>query len=578
MILRRPASILFSTLALPIVLSLAGCTALKSIAISPAAGTVVLTAVGQTAQFTALGTSQMGSASPTTSPVAVNWSVSNPNVATINSTGLATAVGAGQTAILAESGGVTATSDLTVTLPASGGGGGSGGSTGATVVTSLAIIPGSQAISSPSQTTQFLAIGTTSAGGTLNLTNQVVWSTSSTQIATIGASSGLAIGVAQGAATVTALYTNASAGTVVAGTATFTVASGAAEKYTSVTLTPGSELLSASGQTGQFVALAASGSTGLQTDVSSSPQIKWTSSIQSIATVSPSGVVTGVSPGTVTITALVTNADGTVVSNTASVTTTVTAAPEPLLKLEIIPSTVTVGNLQDTAQYLAIGTYSTPPYVRDLTNSPNLTWISAFPNDFPVNTNTGGNAGASAGIVTAYAAGSATIIAEATNPLDGTIQTATATFNCPLVPITLPNPTCYPGSQATSLLQTITVYNEGLNNTNWEVTAASATNTPNVIHCGPGWALNGGAGGSVCVATYPSAIGVVLKASGGAFGGWSYSCTPSDSKGDILPPPVVISAAGPNYCVVPPPTPVVYPGLFTINPADSNITVGAVFN
>jgi hypothetical protein len=561
MILHRRASILLSTLALPILLSLAGCTALQSIVISPATGLVVLSAVGQTAQFTAIGTSQMGSATPTTSQVSVSWSSSNTNVATIDGNGLATAVGAGHTVILAESGGITASSDLTVTLPTgSGSGTGTGTGTGASVVTGLAIIPGSQVISSPSQTTQFLAIGTTSTGATLNLTNQVAWSTSSTQIATIGASSGLATGVSQGTATIAALYTNTSAGTVVPGTATFTVSAGAAEKYTSIILTPGAETLSASGQTSQFIALAVAGSTGLQTDVTSSPQIKWTSSIPSVATVSSTGLITGVGVGTTIISAALTNPDNTVVSNTATITTTLTSAPEPLISLTIIPSSITVGNLQATGQFLAIGTYATPPYVRDLTNSANLSWISSFPSSFPVDSNTGGNAGASAGIVTAYASGTAVIIAEATNPADGTIQTASATFNCPLA---LANPTgtpptpgsCVPGTQAPALLATLTVYNQGLNTTNWEVTAPSATGTQNVLHCGPGWALNGGAGGSVCTATYPIGATITLTApkTGANFGGWTFNCNGQGA----------VTAAGPNTCTV------------TLS---TNDTVGAIFN
>ena len=48
-----------------------------------------------------------------------------------------------------------------------------------------------------------------------------------------------------------------------------------------------------------------------------------------------------------------------------------------LLSLTIIPSVITVGNLQDTGQFLAIGTFSSVPYVRDLTDT--LKWISAFP-------------------------------------------------------------------------------------------------------------------------------------------------------------------------------------------------------
>ncbi len=74
-------------------------------------------------------------------------------------------------------------------------------------------------------------------------------------------------------------------------------------------------------------------------------------------------------------------------------------------------------------------------------------------------------------------------------------------------------------------MSTLTVYNEGLNTTNWLVTAPSATGTPDVIHCGPG--SNGaGFGGSVCVATYPVGTTVTLTApaGSGAFGGWSYNC------------------------------------------------------
>jgi hypothetical protein len=515
-----------------------------------------LTAVGQTAQYTASGQSQMGTGLPTTSNVtgSVTWSVTNPSVATINSAGLATALGAGYTQVIAESNGITATSDLTVSLPAT------TITAAGSSVSGLAIIPGDQTVASAGQTSQFIAIGTTSSGATVDLTNQVAWSSSSTQIATIGANSGLATAVGQGAATITALYINATTGTVVAGTATFNVLGGTTEKYTAVTITPASQALSASGQTGQFIALATSGTSGLLTDVTSSAQIKWSSSIPTVASVSPTGLATGVSAGTTTVTAELTNTDGTLVSSNATIAVSATPPPEPLLSLTVIPASITVDNLQGTGQFLAIGTYSTAPYVRDLTNSPNLAWISTFPSVFPVDSNAGGNSGASAGLVTAYGSGSVTIIAEATNPSDGTIQTATAVFNCPL---TLPNPTgnpptpgtCYPGTQSPALLSTLTVYNEGLNTTNWEITASSSTGTPDVIHCGPGWALNGGTGGSVCTATYPVGTTVTLTApkTGANFGGWSYNCSAQGT----------VTAAGPNSCTV------------TLT---TNDTVGAIFN
>jgi len=554
MIPRRSMSSLLSLLALPVALSLSGCGSVKAISILPAAGSVILTAVGQTAQYTALATNQMGSGQPTTSDIttSVTWSSGNTSVATINSSGIATAVGAGTTQITASYSGQIATSDATVTLALSSG--------GTSATPAISITPTSQSVSSAGQTAQFIAIGTNSSGATVNLTNQVIWSSSSAQIATIGATSGLTTAVGQGTSTITAVYTNSAGGNVVTGSATFTVANGIIEKYTAVSITPGSQALSASGQTGQFIALGTSGSTGLEQDVTSSPLIKWSSSIPTVASVSAAGLATGLSAGTTTITAELTNPDGTLVSSTSTVTVSLTTAPEPLLSLTIIPSSITVLNLLGTGQFLAIGTYSTPPYVRDLTNSPNLTWTTDVPSVFTVNTNTGGNSGASAGLVTAYGSGNATVIAEATNPSDGTIQTATATFNCPMA---LANPngdpptagTCIPGTEAPALLATLTIYNEGLNTTNWLVTASSATGTPNVIHCGPGWALNGQTGGSVCVATYPVGTTVTLTApaNGAAFGGWSYNCLQQGT----------VAAAGPNSCTV------------VLTQDD---TVGAIFN
>ena len=107
MIPRRSASVLSSLLALPIALALAGCSSLKSISISPPSGTVLLTGIGQTAQFTALGANQMGSAS---SDHLQHHHLGhlvgrNPSVPPSMQHGLATAVGAGYTQVMAESGG-----------------------------------------------------------------------------------------------------------------------------------------------------------------------------------------------------------------------------------------------------------------------------------------------------------------------------------------------------------------------------------------------------------------------------------------------------------------------------------------
>jgi uncharacterized protein YjdB len=435
-------------------------------------------------------------------------------------------------------------------------------------VVSIAVIPNAQTVQTVNQTTQFRAIGTNSSGATEDLTAQSTWTSSSPQIVTIAPSTGVATAVGSGSATITAVY--ALGGTSLTSSATFNVSSSASTKYNALSITPSSQALSASGQTAQFIALATSGSNGEQTNVTSSPQIAWSSTSPSIASVNASGLVSGVGAGTTTINAQFTNPDNSVLLATATVTVTLTAPQEPMLSLSIIPSSITVNNLQDTGQFLAIGTFSTPPYTRDLTNS--VSWISTQSDVFPVSSNdtTNGQQGTeNGGVVRALSNGSAIIIAEATAS-DGSVQTATATFNCPLVE---PNPsanpptsgTCYPGSGTPSVLSTITVYNEGLNTTNWEITAPSATGTPNVLHCGPGWSLNGGAGGSVCSATYPLNTEVILTApaGAGAFGGWSSNCVPSDVNGNALSGPPYWTANGPNYCVV-----------WTT----TDDTVGAIFN
>ncbi|MDR3738910.1 MAG: Ig-like domain-containing protein [Terracidiphilus sp.] len=522
-----------------LVLPLAGCgnpSGLDSIQISPSSQALT---TGQTVQFSVTGT--YGNASHTSTKVVssgVTWASSNTAVVTVNSSGLATAVGAGSATVTASAqafNGPTSSS-ATITVTSSGGGTVSGS------IASVTITPSAQTISGAGNTVQFTAIGTTSSGSTVNLTNSVAWISSATSVATIGATSGLATSVSAGTSTISALYTDTTAGSTVIGTATLTVTSAASGAYTALTLIPSSQALSASGQSGNFIALATTGS-GLIVDIDPS-LITWQSSIPSVATVAD-GVATGVSAGTSTVTALLTNPDNSVVSATASVTVSLTNPPEPILSLEIIPSSITVNDYNLSGQFIAIATYSTAPYVRDVTNDSATTWSSSTPNIFPVSTSTGGLPGASGGIVTAEGSGNATIIAES-QAKDGTIKSATATFNCPQVlavagssvPPSCPNT----GSTGTILLSTLTIYQRGLNTTNWEVTAPSATGTANVLHCGPGWTLNGGSGGSVCTATYPigTTVTITSPAGAGAFGGWSSNCNPTTT----------VTANGPNTCQV----------------------------
>lgn len=525
---------------------LGGCSnpqGLDSIQISPTTQALV---VGHTAQFTITGT--YGNANhPTTKQVTtgVTWTSSASAVASVTTDGLVTALAAGSTTITATAqgyAGVVSTS-ATVTVTAA-----SGGGTSSSSVVSLAIIPSTQAISGTGNTVQFTAIGTTSAGSTLNLTTSSIWISSATSVATVGVTTGLANSVSSGTTTISALYTDLTSGATISGSATLTVtAATTSGGFTSISLIPNSQALTASGQTGQFIALGTTAG-GAVEDVTDSSAVTWVSSLPSVASMSSliPGQVTGLSAGTTTITAVLTNTgtDTSVVTATATVSVSLTGTSEPILSLEVIPDSITVNDYYLSGQFIAIATYSTAPYVKDVTNDSHTTWLSSTPNIFPVSNSTGGLSGASGGIVTAMGSGSATIIAEAAAD-DGTIQTATATFNCPQViavdgsstPPSCPNT----GSTGTILLSTLTVYQRGLNTTNWVITAPSATGTANVLHCGPGWT---GAGGSVCTATYPvgSTVTLTSPAGAGAFGGWSSNCT------TINPNPS--TADGPNTCTL----------------------------
>jgi hypothetical protein len=504
---------------------------LTSIVVSP--NTMSFGGAGLTTQLTAIGYySQLDHPAQTKDITdQVNWTSSTPACVTVSSTGLITSGEADCSNILVSAsaqgfnGVITGTMTVNVTISTTSGGG-SGD------ISTLAIIPTSQTVSGPGQTAQFLAIGTASGGGTVNLTNAVRWSSSAASVATV-TGTGLATAVTKGSTTITAVYTNAD-GSAATGTASFTVSGGASEPLTNLSIIPGSTAVTVS-QTAQFLAIGVSGSTGLTVDVTKSSQLTWSSSIPTIATVKD-GLVTGVAPGSTTITGEWTNPDGSV--ETAQVTATVTsaAAPEPLLSLNVVPGDTTVWYQSQTQQYLAFGTYSTAPTYRDLTSA--VKWISLDPQVASIDN--GGVDGATGGLATAQGyTGLAVIYAEATNP-DGTVVLSNpVTFTCENPnPVTSGTTTIYPANEcdpgpAPTQTATLTVYNVGTNTTNWLVTAPSSSGAANLIHCGPG----SKSGGSVCVGNYPSGSTVTLTASptGSSFGGWSANCDSAPNTPDLSP-------------------------------------------
>jgi len=301
MFLRRLA-----LLALPAALVITGCSSLKTISVSPSAGNVSVT-IGQTAQFRAYGASQMGSGTPTTAEItnSVQWSVVNPSIATITSSGIATAIAPGKTIVTASSDGLTASSDITVTSSS-----GSGAGSGAPYIN---ITPGTATETFLGETTQFIATGSLTGGVSQSLASQVQWSSSNIQVGTITAT-GLATAVGSGTTTITAQ----SGGTIA--TATMTVTISGSSSNASINLIPGAASTSFVGETTQFIALGNLGSGTTIQDLTSS--VNWSSSDVSVATIDKNGLATIVGAvtgkGTTTITATGTTSSGSLVTATAT--------------------------------------------------------------------------------------------------------------------------------------------------------------------------------------------------------------------------------------------------------------------
>jgi uncharacterized protein YjdB len=315
----------------------------------PSSATVL---VGGTVQFSAYGRTKSGDSIA----VSVTWSSSNTAVATISSTGLMTALAAGQATISATGGGKTAAATATVTnVP----------------VASVAVSPTSASLT-VGQTAQLTATpedlsGTPLAG------RIVTWATSNAAVATVS-TTGLVSAVGAGSATITATSEGKS------GTAAVTAA---AVPVASVTVAPTTASLTV-GQTAQL--------TATPKDANGTPlsgrAVTWATSNAGVATVSTTGVVTGVAAGTATITA---TSEGQ--SGTAAITVT---------NVPVASVTVTPG----VASLLVGGTVQLTATLKDANGNPLsgrvVTWSSSAPLLASVS---------SSGLVSGLAVGGVTITA-----------------------------------------------------------------------------------------------------------------------------------------------------------------------
>lgn len=256
---------------------------LTSIVVTPATASA---AKGLTTQFTATGHYNDGSTADLTNLVA--WASASPATASISnadgSRGLARGLAVGSTQIIATlddgfGDDVSGTATLDVT-PAE--------------LVSIAVTPASANVAK-GLTSQFTATGTYTDATMADLSGVVVWTSSAPAVATVSnaaGSKGLATGTGVGSASIAASLGG------VGGSATLVAT---AAELVSIAVTPASAAVQAGAST-SFTA------TGTYTDGSTadlSGSASWTSSLESVATVSAAGVAVGVAPGSTTIAAAV---------------------------------------------------------------------------------------------------------------------------------------------------------------------------------------------------------------------------------------------------------------------------------
>ena len=300
-LLRFRITLLFTLMVLPF---LAGCgdggggtepaPVATTVAVSPSSAT--LQAIGGTVQLSATVRDQNGQVMTGAS---VSWSSSDNGVATVSSGGLGTAVSAGSATLTATSGQASGTVSVTVTQ----------------VVTSVAVSPASYTIVAGEGTIQFTA-AVKDANGHAVHGAMISWTSSDPSRMSVDAATGLATPWEPGPATITAT----SGG--VSGTASVTVLP---RPVATVQVEPSSGSILV-GETLQMTASPRDGAG----NVLVGRTVTWASSDMAVATVTSSGLVTGLKLGTSTITAT---------SEGRSGQATVTVAPPPT------PWTVTPENL-----------------------------------------------------------------------------------------------------------------------------------------------------------------------------------------------------------------------------------------
>ena len=251
-------------------------------------------AIGTSYQLTATGVLSDG---VTFLESFLTWTTSNPDIATVDSTGLVTSPSV-------TAGGATGTITMTATETASHTNVTASTTITICTITAIAVTPfnPSMAVSTSNQFTAVATLSQLSSGvsPTQNVTSYMTWTSSDSNIATVDSTGIVTAGSNTGPVTITATQGDTILGpdaVVHTGQTLLTVNSTA---LSSIAVTADNTSIT----TGSTQQLTATGTYGDSTTADITASMTWSSSDTTIATVDPStGIVTGVATGTATITA-----------------------------------------------------------------------------------------------------------------------------------------------------------------------------------------------------------------------------------------------------------------------------------
>jgi uncharacterized protein YjdB len=339
--------------------------------VSPSPGVSV--GIGRWAQLSAIATDSMGN---TVTDRVVTWNSSDTSIVGVSSTGVISAKTNGSASVSASVDGQTAQTNV-IASP---------------VVVSAVTVQLNNSSVPASQTTLAVAVARDAAGNVLT-GRAVSWSSSDTTIATV-APSGLVTAVSSGTA-------------VIRATVDGTIGSAALTVTVPTVANVGVVLATSSLNVGQTTQATATASDALANEITGLPVV-WSSLNTAIATVSPSGLVTAVAGGTVSIVA-------TVSGKTGSATLVVLGG-------------VTISSVSVTVPGTSVspgGTIQATATVLNSSGSPittAVTWSSSASTVATVS---------AAGLITGVASGTATISAAAGGKSGSTTITVQGTTSAP---------------------------------------------------------------------------------------------------------------------------------------------------